>query len=70
MSEILVASPEPGLPPLAFPVLSPETPRVLYPGQDAPNFSALDHQGHPVHKADLAGRRYVLWFYPKADTPG
>ena len=40
------------------------------PGDLAPTFSALAHEGSTVRSAELAGSRYVLWFYPKADTPG
>ena len=36
----------------------------------APDFEALDHQGKTVRLKDFAGKRVVLWFYPKADTPG
>lgn len=39
-------------------------------GGKAPAFSLLDHRGERVSSADLLGTRYVLWFYPKADTPG
>lgn len=40
------------------------------PGTDAPSFSATDHRGEPVSLRDLAGKWVVLWFFPKADTPG
>lgn len=43
---------------------------MLAVGDEAPAFEALDHEGRPVRSADLAGQRYLLWFYPKADTPG
>ena len=36
----------------------------------APAFEVSDHDGNVVRSSDLAGRRYLLWFYPKADTPG
>ncbi|MBI2212236.1 MAG: redoxin domain-containing protein [Acidobacteria bacterium] len=39
-------------------------------GDDAPGFSAMDHQGNPIALANLRGRFVVLWFFPKADTPG
>lgn len=42
----------------------------LFPGDPAPAWSALDQHGKTVSSAQLAGRRYVLWFYPKASTPG
>ena len=40
------------------------------PGDPAPAFDVLAHDGSRVRSAELAGKRYVLWFYPKADTPG
>lgn len=39
-------------------------------GSPAPGFELPDQDGTPVSSADLAGSAYVLWFYPKADTPG
>lgn len=45
-------------------------PQMLTPGTPAPDFRALDHHGREVTKGDFAGKRVVLWFYPKADTPG
>jgi peroxiredoxin Q/BCP len=43
---------------------------MLQPGDLAPSFTAPDHEGKPVSLSDLAGKFVVLWFYPKADTPG
>jgi peroxiredoxin Q/BCP len=43
---------------------------VLEPGQKAPIFEAKDHQGNTVRLEDYRGKHLVLWFYPKADTPG
>lgn len=43
---------------------------MLQPGSPAPDFSVLDDQGNPRTLADFAGKALVLWFYPKADTPG
>ncbi len=39
-------------------------------GQKAPDFSAKDDSGKTVRLADLKGRKVVLYFYPKDDTPG
>jgi len=39
-------------------------------GSPAPAFSALNQQGEPVALSDLHGKRVVLYFYPKAMTPG
>jgi len=39
-------------------------------GAQAPDFNVSDHQGK-AHTLDAyAGKTLVLWFYPKADTPG
>lgn len=43
---------------------------MLAIGSPAPAFSLPDHQGRTVTLASLRGRRVVLWFFPKADTPG
>ena len=39
-------------------------------GQPAPDFALPDQNGEPVRLSDLRGRRVVVYFYPKADTPG
>ena len=44
--------------------------KMLKPGDEAPDFELLDHLGRTVRLSDLRGQRVVLWFYPKADTPG
>jgi peroxiredoxin Q/BCP len=44
--------------------------RMLQPGEQAPDFDVSDHQGKRVRLSDLKGKKVVLWFYPKADTPG
>ena len=44
--------------------------KMLNVGDLAPDFTALDHRGETVRLRDLRGKRVVLWFYPKADTPG
>ena len=43
---------------------------MLKPGDKAPPFTAKDHEGKEVKLDDYKGKRVVLWFYPKADTPG
>ena len=43
---------------------------LLEVGTTAPAFEATAHDGTTVRLADYAGRKVVLWFYPKADTPG
>jgi peroxiredoxin len=46
------------------------TKAMLQVGDVAPEFEVQDHRGRTVRLADLRGRKVVLWFYPKADTPG
>jgi peroxiredoxin Q/BCP len=42
----------------------------LQPGQEAPAFSLKDDEGKVASTKDLRGSRYVVYFYPKDDTPG
>lgn len=42
----------------------------LESGQAAPAFDRVDHTGTRVTDADLAGHKTVIYFYPKAFTPG
>jgi peroxiredoxin Q/BCP len=42
----------------------------LSAGQPAPTFTLLDQAGAPVDLAGFSGRRVLIYFYPKADTPG
>jgi peroxiredoxin Q/BCP len=43
---------------------------VIAPGDTAPDFTLLDQDGNPVTLSGLKGKSVVLYFYPKADTPG
>ena len=43
---------------------------MLKKGDPAPLFRIKDHTGREVALEDHRGKRVVLWFYPKADTPG
>jgi len=43
---------------------------VLEPGDKAPAFSLPDQSGEKVRLSDLKGETVVLYFYPRADTPG
>lgn len=43
---------------------------MLAVGSAAPEFSVSDHHGRTRRLSDYRGRTVVLWFYPKADTPG
>lgn len=42
----------------------------LKAGDKAPNFSALDQAGNKHELADYEGKKLVVFFYPKASTPG
>ena len=39
-------------------------------GDPAPDFEVLDDQGRAVRLSDFKGKNIVLYFYPRADTPG
>jgi peroxiredoxin Q/BCP len=39
-------------------------------GDEAPDFELPDQDGEPVRLSSLRGKPVVLYFYPKADTPG
>jgi peroxiredoxin Q/BCP len=43
---------------------------MIEKGSRAPEFELPDQDGHPVRLSDFRGRTLVLYFYPKADTPG
>jgi peroxiredoxin Q/BCP len=43
---------------------------VLAPGTTAPSFALPDDTGRTVRLEDLRGRWVLLWWYPKAATPG
>lgn len=43
---------------------------MLEPGDKAPSFTLPDQHGDAVKLSDLKGQTLVLFFYPRADTPG
>lgn len=43
---------------------------MIEAGQAALDFEVEDHTGGKVRLSDYRGKAVVLWFYPKADTPG
>lgn len=43
---------------------------TLQAGAPAPSFSLPNEQGDMINLADLAGKKVLLYFYPKAMTPG
>jgi peroxiredoxin Q/BCP len=42
----------------------------LTTGMHAPEFTAADHTGNQVSLTDFKGKKVILYFYPKDDTPG
>jgi peroxiredoxin Q/BCP len=42
----------------------------LSPGDKAPNFKLADQNGKTVKLDDFKGRKLLVYFYPKANTPG
>jgi peroxiredoxin Q/BCP len=48
----------------------PRAQGLLAVGAAAPDFDLQDHRGVRQRLADYRGKRFILWFYPKADTPG
>lgn len=61
-----------GLARTALARLSPFRSRRPMPdaGDLAPDFDLPDDRGERIKLSGLRGKRVVLWFYPKADTPG
>lgn len=49
---------------------TPARAELLRPGDAFPDWSLTDHTGKVVRASDLAGKPYLLWFYPKAMTSG
>ena len=43
---------------------------MLEPGDQAPDFTLPDQNGDPVTLSSFKGHNVVVYFYPKADTPG
>ncbi len=44
--------------------------KELVEGMKAPDFSGKDQSGNDISLQDLQGRKVILYFYPKDDTPG
>jgi peroxiredoxin Q/BCP len=43
---------------------------LLKTGDKAPAFEAIDQDGNPISLQNYSGKKLVLYFYPKDDTPG
>jgi len=43
---------------------------ALKEGDSAPDFSGTDQNGKPIKLSDFSGKKLILYFYPKDDTPG
>ena len=43
---------------------------TLKVGDKAPNFTSVDQDGNAISLSDYKGKKLVLFFYPKASTPG
>ena len=43
---------------------------LLKAGEKAPDINAIDQEGHLLKLSDYSGNKVILFFYPKADTPG
>jgi thioredoxin-dependent peroxiredoxin len=55
---------------VALLLTAPAAAALLGPGDAFPTWSLADHTGARLSSRDLAGRTYLLWFYPRAQTPG
>lgn len=44
--------------------------KTLQAGDSVPNFNSIDQDGNPVALSDYKGKKLVVFFYPKASTPG
>jgi len=42
----------------------------LTAGEKAPDFKGTDQNGNPIAMKDYKGKKVILYFYPKDDTPG
>lgn len=47
-----------------------QTMTTLQAGDKAPHFQGTTQHGQPISSEDYTGKKYILFFYPKANTPG
>jgi thioredoxin-dependent peroxiredoxin len=62
--------PSPSTPTTSNATAAAAAPTEIAVGQPAPDFTATDQDGKPVHLVDLKGHYVVVYFYPKDETPG
>lgn len=43
---------------------------MLKTGEKLPEFSGVNQEGKEIHSSDFKGKKLVVYFYPKASTPG
>ena len=43
---------------------------MIKEGQKAPNFNLPNQNSEDISLSDFLGKKVVLWFFPKASTPG
>lgn len=44
--------------------------KTLEVGDKVPDFKVVDQDGNTISKGDLKGEKFIVFFYPKASTPG
>lgn len=44
--------------------------KTLQAGDKAPDFAVNDQDGNSISSKDFIGKKWIVFFYPKADTPG
>jgi len=70
LKPVAAKSPPPKRRAVAAAAPTPDTGTGVDVGVEAPSFDLPDETGAEVSSRDLAGHPYVLYFYPKNDTPG
>jgi thioredoxin-dependent peroxiredoxin len=55
---------------MAFKITDLPNSKILKAGTKAPDFSVPDQDGKTVSLKDYKGKKVILYFYPKDDTPG
>jgi peroxiredoxin Q/BCP len=55
---------------LIFSIIDEGSTSMIEAGSNAPSFAMTNQDGAAVKLEDFAGKYVLLWWYPKADTPG